>query len=143
LQDSTKRRFAIGRSHGLKTFPGFGAEVGQVAIVRKYPLAAPEFTLERMAILERHDALRCPANVGNHVAAFDRIVSDEIGNGRMAGRRRIQEHAEPFALKEPNPPAVAVLIGSPSAGAKSLEGKADIGGDVGVHAEQLAHRAGL
>ena len=43
-------------------------------------------------------------------------------------------------------PGIALAIVSPAevgSSAMLSEGKADIGGDVGVHAEQLAHRAGL
>src|ERR1700674_4292058 len=58
----------------------------------------------------------------------------------MHGRLRIEKQPATVALEEGNTPAVRVLTGGAPALAKAGEGKADVGGDVAVHPQELAHR---
>ena len=90
-------------------------EVLQVAVVREHPVAAPQLAHERVAVLQRHGALRGLADMGDDVAALDRVAADQLGHRRVAGRLVVHEVAQPGALEEGDAPAVGVVVGAAAA----------------------------
>jgi hypothetical protein len=61
----------------------------------------------------------------------------------MARGRWVKEHPQSHTFKERDSPPVAVLVSTPTSSAESFERKANIGRDVSVHSEQLAHDASV
>ena len=77
--------------------------------------------------------------MGDDVLAFDRVVANQLRNGRGAGLLPIDKLAQPFALKKGDAPAIGVVAGVARALAEARKTKAHIGGRVAIHSKQLAH----
>ena len=128
-------------------------EVVEVAVVGKYPVAAPQLAHKGVAVFKRDPALRGLADVRDDVAAFDWVAADELGLWRLAGGLVVNEMAQAFvtcrpglahfvlAFEKGNAPAIGVQVGVSAALRKSGEAESHIGRGVAVHAKQLAHVA--
>ena len=133
LHDPAKRPFAVGAAHRPKAAVQARVEVFQITVVGKYPVAAPQFAHKRVAVLQRHHALGGFADVGNDIAAFDRVVADQRGHGRLAGRLVVDKMAQAQAFKKCNAPAVAMVVGAAAALGKAAKAEHHVGGGVAVH----------
>ena len=108
-------------------------KVFEVAVVGKHPVAAPQLTHERVAVFQRHHALRGLADVGDDVAAFDRVVTDQRGYWRIAGGLVVDKMAQAAAFEKGDAPAVAVVVGAATALGKAAKAEHHVGGGVAVH----------
>lgn len=81
LHQPTKCQFAVGAAHRPETGVQPWRIVLQMTVVRKHPVAAPELPYKRVAVLQHHGALGGFSDMGNHVAAFDGVAPDQVGNG--------------------------------------------------------------
>lgn len=75
--------FAVGVAHRAEMRVEAGAEILQIAVVGKNPIASPEFTYEGVAVLKAHNALGRLADVGDDVFAFDRVSADQLCHRRL------------------------------------------------------------
>jgi hypothetical protein len=124
---------------GEKTRGRRNAESWEIAVVGEHPVSSPQLPDERMAVFERDLPLGGPPDMRDDVAALDGIAPHEVGDRGVAGRCRIEEGTNTGTLEERDPPAVAVAVGTPSPRPEPLEREAYVRGDVGVHAQELAH----
>lgn len=76
LQQQTKRLLAVSLSNGQKIALKSGSEVFEVAIVSEYPCLPPEFSYERVAVLQFDFANSGFPDMGDHVVRSDWIVAD-------------------------------------------------------------------
>ncbi len=139
LHDPAERVLAVGGADGVEVRMQAGAEVLQVAVVCEHPVAAPEFAHERMAVLQRHAALRGLAYVRDDVAAADGIAAYQFRDRRIHGPFVVHEMAQALVLEEGDAPAVGVVARPAAALREPREAEGHVGGRVGVHSEQLAH----
>ena len=141
LHDPAEGALAVGAAHRAEAGVQARAEVLQVAVVREHPVAAPQLAHERVAVLQRDLALRRLADVGDDVAALDRVAADQLGHRRLAGRLVVDEVAQAAALEEGDAPAVGVVVGAAAALRETREAEGHVRRRVAVHPEQLAHAA--
>ena len=80
LHDPAKRVLAVGIAHGAEMRMQARAEVFQISVVGKDPVAAPQLTHERMAVLQAHHALGGLADVGDNVPALNGVTANEFGH---------------------------------------------------------------
>jgi len=111
LQQPAEGTLAVGIANRRETPVEFGSEVGQVAVVRKNPVATPEFTHEGMRVFERDDALRRLADVRDDVFRMNRIAAHNAGQRRGTRRQRLEEDPRAATFKESDPPAVRMHVG--------------------------------
>ena len=117
LHDPAEGALAVGVAHGPEAAVQARRKVFQVAVVGKHPVTAPELAHKRVAVLQRHTALGGLADVGNDVAAFDRVAAYQLGHGRGAGWLVIDKTAQTLVtaittiFKKSDPPTVGVLAG--------------------------------
>ena len=81
FEQAAERAFAVGVAHRAEARVQPGLEVLEVAVVGEHPVAPPQLAHERVAVLQRDLALRRLADVGDHVAAADGVVADQLGHG--------------------------------------------------------------
>ena len=111
----------------------FGAELLQVAVVRKHPVVAPEFAHERVAVFQAHHALRGLADVGDDVFAADRVFANQLGDGRVDGAFVVDKVAQALVLEERDAPAVGVIAGVARALCEARKTEAYVSRGVAVH----------
>ena len=91
LHDPAEGVLAVGAAHRVEAAVQPRTEVLQVAVVGEHPVAAPQLAHEGVAVLQVHRALRGLADVGDDVAALDRVAADQLGHRRLAGRLVVDE----------------------------------------------------
>src|SRR3954449_11119371 len=96
-----------------------------------------------MGVLQRHPATIGAPDVADHVGAFDRIAANEPSNFRLSAWARVVEAAASLAIIEGDAPAVGMRTGLTAPAHQAGEAEADIGRNVGVHAQKLAHAIAL
>ena len=114
-------------------------EVLERAVVGEDPVTSPQFAHERMRVDQRDFAPGRLADVRDHVLAADRVVGDQFGHRRVRRRPGINEYAAAGPFEESHTEAVGVIAGAPAALMEAPKRKADIGGNIAVHPQQLAH----
>ena len=139
LQQPAERPFAVSVANRQKAAIQRRMKIRQIAVVRKDPVAPPQLAHEGVGVFQCHYALGRLADMRDNVLRADRIVTDERRNRRRARRLGIEKDTGAGAFKKGDAPAVGVYVGGAAARLKTGKGKADVGGDVAVHAQQLAH----
>jgi len=137
LHQPAEGQLAVGAAHGAEAAVQAWRKTLEVSVVRHHPVAAPELAHEGVGVLQRHLPLRGLADVGDDIAALDRVALHQLGHGRLAGAVVIDEQAQARVLEEGDAEAVLVLVGPRG---QAGEGEHHVGGGVGIHAQQLAHR---
>lgn len=94
-----------------------------------------------MAVGQRYRPLSRPANMGDHIHRMDRVPLDEVGQWRFDGGFGIDEDAAAVPFEKTYSPAILVRVGDSATLTETLEGETNIGGNITVHPEQLAHFA--
>src|SRR3954471_14003821 len=92
-----------------------------------------------MGVLQGHPATIGPSNMADHIGALDRVAPDEpryLGFGAWA---RVVEAAAPLAVIEGDAPAIGMRTGLTAPAHQASEAEADIGRNIGIHAQKLAH----
>ena len=139
LQQPAEGAFAVGLADRVVGGVQLGLEVLEVAVVREHPVAPPQLALERVGVLERHAALRRLADVRQDVAAADRVVAHHLRHRRFGRAVVIDEQPRAGTLEEGDAEAVLVFDRTLR---EAREAEDQVGGRVGVEAEQLAHGVG-
>ena len=112
---------------------------GQLAIVGKGPVTAPQFAGKGVGVFQGDTPpVRLP-DMADHGTALDGQCLDQLGDGRLGTGFGILEGAKTPPLIEGDPPAI--LVGTGLAAPQHQPGKAeaDVGRHIGAHAEQFAH----
>src|SRR4051794_5140922 len=91
-----------------------------------------------MCVLEGDPTAISTADVADHDPASDRVAAQETGDLGSRARLRIVKCAAALPFIEGDPPAVGVRTAVATAPHQPSKTEADIGGDVGVHSQQLA-----
>src|SRR5690349_4114218 len=92
-----------------------------------------------MGVLQRHPAAVGPPDMADHDPALQGIVAQEPRDLRFRAWARVVEAAAPLAFVERDAPAVAMRTGLVAPAHQPGEAEADVGRDVGAHAQKLAH----
>ena len=143
LQQVAEGQFAVGGADRTKGAVEHGREILQVAVMGEHPVAAPQLAHEGMAVFQRHVADGGLADVGDDVGRLDRITLDQFGDRRGDGGLVIDEVAHATALEEGDSPAVVVGVGTAAAVGEAGKREDNVGGDIAVHSEELAHARSL
>ncbi len=139
LHDPAERALAVGVADGAEMGVQFGSVFLEVAVVGKHPVAAPQLAHERVAVLQAGHALGGLADMGNDIAALDRVFAYQLGHRRRDGALMVDEVAQSLFLEERDAPAVGVITGIARALRKAAEAKAYVGRGVAIHSKKLAH----
>ncbi len=139
LHDPAEGPFAVGVADGAEMGVQLGRVFLEIAIVGKHPVAAPELAHERVAVLQAGHALGGLADVGDDVAALDRVLADQLGHGGGDRALMVDEVAQSLFLEERDAPAVGVVPGIARALCEAAEAKAHIGRGIAIHSKKLAH----
>src|SRR5690606_18523040 len=131
--------FAVGLAHGPIEAAG-ALQAGQLAVVRETPVAPPQFTAEGMGIDQTDLADVGLTDMADDHFAFDRVALHQLRHLGLAARPRVLEQAQIALLIETDAPAIAMRAGATTALHQPGETEDDIGGYIGAHAEQFAHR---
>ena len=91
-----------------------------------------------MGVFKVDLAHRGLAHVGNDVLALQRVVLQELGNGRLGRTLVVHKEPQTLAFKKRNPPAVGMVVGAAAALAKAGEAERSVGGGGAVETEKLA-----
>src|ERR1700761_7808540 len=92
-----------------------------------------------MRVLQHHPAAIGPADMTDHDPALDRIALDELRDLGAEARIGVVERAAPLVFIERDAPAIAMGRRMAAAPHQPGEAEADIGRDIGTHAEEFAH----
>ena len=139
VQQRAKRRLAVGHADRLIQAVLGRDKVHQIAVVCKHPMPSPQLAHERVTVFQRDHALRCFADVRDHVERLDRIRTHQIRHGRADGRLTVNQQATRAILEKRNAPTIRMMIGQAAAFGKAFKRKHDVRGGVAIHSEQLAH----
>jgi len=139
LHDPAKGALAVGIADRAVVGVQLGCVLLEVAIVRKHPVAPPELAHERVAVLQAGHALGGLADMGNDIAALDRVFANQLRHGRGDGALVIHKVAQPLFLEERNAPAIGVIAGIARALRKATEAEAHVSRGIAIHSEKLAH----
>lgn len=139
LENPAEGLFAVGVSHRVEVGMQLGCKALEIPVVGKDPVATPQFTHEGVAVLQAYRALRGLADVGDDVAALDRVLAYQLGDGRVDGALVADEVAQALVLEEGDAPAVRMVAGIARPLGEPREAEAHVGGRVAVHSKQLAH----
>ena len=134
VEQVTERCFAVGiTNRAVKTRTR--REVGQLAVVRKTPVAPPQLANKRVGIGQAHLAHVGLTDMANHHFAFDRVPLHQQGDLGVATGARVLEQAQATAFIEGNAPAIAVRACTPATLHQAGKAEHNIGRDVGAHAQ--------
>ena len=125
------------RVAGLARLP-LPLEHGNVPVVREDELDAPELPLEGMDVLQAGPALGPEPDVRHHVVGFDRVSSDEGGDGRVRRGAGVVEGPHPPPLVDGEAPSVGVDVGVAPPAREAPEREREVRGGAAVHAKELA-----
>jgi len=67
------------------------------------------------------------------------VAPQQVGQRRIDGALRVHEVAQALVLEKSDAPAVRMLVGAPATLGEAGEAEVQVGGRIGIHAEQLAH----
>ena len=84
-------------------------------------------------------AARLLADVRDRQQRLDRVLADELRHGARAGGLGLEEAARELALVEREAPPVGVRAGLAAPQGEPREREDDVGGDVALHPQKLAH----
>ncbi|MNL40332.1 hypothetical protein D3C87_1626750 [compost metagenome] len=99
------------------------------------PVAAPQFTDERVGVGQADLADVGLADMPDHHFALDRVALHQIGHFRLTTRRRVLEQAQTATFVEGDTPAVTVRTGTPATLHQPGKAEHDVGRDIGAHAQ--------
>ena len=134
VEQVTERCFAVGiTNRAVKTRTR--RKVGQLAIVRKTPVASPQLANKRVGIGQAHLAHVGLADMANHHFAFDRVTLYQQGDFGVATGGRVLEQAQAPAFIEGNAPAITMRASTPAALHQAGKAEHNISRDVGAHAQ--------
>ena len=139
LKNPAEGLLAVGVAYRMEVGMQFGSEALEISVVGKDPVAAPQFTHEGVAVLQAYRALRGLADVGDDVAALDRLLAYQLGDGRVDGALVADEVAQALVFEEGDAPAVRMVAGIARPLGEPRKAEAHVGGRVAVHSKQLAH----
>jgi hypothetical protein len=135
----TERRLAVGGADRPVGIADRRVEVFQVAVVGENPVSAPQLPHEGVGVDQRHRALGRFADVGNDVHAADRVLGDQRGDRRIHRGLGVDEHAAAGTLEESDAEAIGMVVGAAAAMMEAAKRETNVGGDVAVHPQKLAH----
>ena len=143
LEEPAERVLAVGRAERREApAERKRTHAGDLAVVGERERAPPELAREGVDVGERDGAVRLLPDVRDSDLRGDRVrveESDELAVRRGVG---LPEAAHRAALVEAEAPAVSVGAGATAAPREPAKRKDDVGRDVAVHSEQLAHARG-
>lgn len=79
IQQKTEGALAVGGAYGQVTAGELRIEIEQIAVVGEDPVAAPEFALEGVGVLQTDIALRGLADMRHHIHGLNRVVLHQSG----------------------------------------------------------------
>ena len=106
----------------------------------KGPVLAPELAGERVGVGQADAADIGLADMADDVLGLDRVLLDQTGDGGAVAGVGVVKAAQAFAFIEGDAPAIPVRANLAAAAHQAGKAEADVGRDIGAHAEQFAHR---
>ena len=136
-----KSMFAVCRANRPIETERFLLHAFELAIMREGHRATPNLARKGMRIFKRDATAIGAAHMGNDNLALQRIVAQQARNFGMGRGLRIVEHARAAPFIEGNAPAIAMRPRRAAPTGERCKGKANVCGDIRIHAEKFTHAA--